>query len=192
MLTASRRTLAAGAATVSLAVLAAGCGGSSGPGVASVDGANASLPAAERTWPALYRCYRAHGFPTYRPVGSPSVASAPPVFGWYRQPDGDYAVTPAYQKLFSGPKWDAANKACEPLFPGPRLTPAQIAARVAQARKVAQCMRAHGMPNLPDPDSSGLIPLRSSAEDSTPKFLSAEGACQSLMTHGIPFLVPYP
>jgi hypothetical protein len=172
-----------------IAVLVAGCGGSSSSGVASISGGDA-LPVATRTWPALYHCYAAHGFPTYRPIGSPSVPSAPPVFGWYRAPNGEWAITPAYQKLFSGPKWDAANKACEPLFPGPRLTPGQIAANVAQARKVAQCMRAHGMPNLPDPDSDGLINLKPAGINySSPKFQSAEAACQGLMTRGEPFAV---
>lgn len=100
-------------------------------------------------------------------------------------------MTPAYQKLFSGPKWDAANKACEPLFPGARETPAQIAADVAQARKVAQCMRAHGMPNLPDPGSDGLINLKAAGINySSPKFQGAEAECQSLMTRGEPFAVP--
>jgi hypothetical protein len=182
--------LAAGTAVAVFAVLAAGCGGSSNSRVASITGRKSS-PAAKPTWPALYHCYAAHGFPTYRPIGSPSVPSAPPIWGWYRAPNGEWAVTPAFQKLFSGAKWDAADKACVPLYPGVRLTPAQIAARVAQARKVAQCMRAHGMPNLPDPDSSGLIDLKTAGINySSPKFQSAEGACESLMTLGEPFAVP--
>jgi hypothetical protein len=193
VLTATTRhslTLAAGIAVAVFAVLAAGCGGSSSPGVASIAGGD-SLPTTKRTWPALYRCYAAHGFPTYRPIGSPSVPSAPPIWGWYKARNGEWAMTPAFQKRFSGAKWDAANKACEPLFPGPRLTPAQIAARVAQARKVAQCMRSHDMPNLPDPDSYGLINLKTAGINySSPKFQSAESACQSLMTLGEPFAVP--
>lgn len=185
--------LASAVALTVLVLIAAGCGGgSSSPGVASVGGGDAPLPAAQRTWPALYHCYATHGFPTYRPIGSPAVPSAPPIYGWWKMPNGNYGITPGYQKRFSGPKWDAANKACEPLFPGKRLTPAQVAVRVAQARKVARCMRAHGMPNLPDPNSTGLIPLASSAEDSAPKFLSAQSACQGLMKYGLPFLVPYP
>jgi hypothetical protein len=184
-------TLAVASGVAAFALLAAaGCGGSASPGVADITGGNSSLSGAKRTWPALYHCYATHGFPTYRPIGSPSVPSAPPVNGWYRQPNGNYAITPAYEKLFSGPKWDAANKACEPLFPGKRLTPAQVAENVAQARKVAQCMRTHGMPNLPDPQSDGLIHLESAVEYSSPKFQRAQGACQRLMTRGIPFLVP--
>lgn len=49
------------------------------------------------------------------------------------------------------------------------------------------------MPNLPDPDSYGLINLKAAGINySSPKFQSAEGACQSLMTRGEPFAVPYP
>lgn len=190
--TACPLALAAGTTVAVFALLTAGCGGSSGPGVASIrdTSAHASLP--KQSWAAMYHCYAAHGYPNYRVIGSPSVPSAPPISGWYKLPNGNFAITPAFQKEYGTAKFRAVDKVCGPLGPHRTLTPAQVAAQVEYARKVARCMRAHGMPNLPDPDSSGLILLKSSAEDNTPKFLSAQGACQSLMTHGIPFLVPYP
>lgn len=182
---------AACAATVSLAALAAGCGSTS-PGVASVGATGTNAAATGQSWAAAYHCYATHGYPKYRPIGSPAVSGAPPINGWWKMPNGNYGITPDFAKTYDTATFRAVDRLCEPLIPAKRLTPAQVAARVAQARKIARCMRAHGMPNLPDPDSSGLIHLQSSSEDSSPKFESAEGACQNLMTHLIPFLVPYP
>lgn len=185
-------TLAAGAATVSLAALAAGCGGSSSPRVASLGDTGMNASAGGQSWAAAYHCYSTHGYPKYRPIGSPAVPGAPPISGWWKMPNGNYGITPSFGKLYGTAKFRAVDRVCEPLIPVKKPTPAQLAADVAQALKVARCMRAHGMPNVPDPDSSGLIHLQSSNEYSSPKFQDAEGACQSLMTSRIPFLVPYP
>jgi hypothetical protein len=185
-------TLAAGAASVVLAVLAAGCGGSSNPGVASIGDTGAHPSAPRQSWAAMYHCYATHGYPKYRVINSPSVPSAPPISGWYKLPNGNFAITRAFQRLYGTAKFRAVEKVCDPLGPHKAPTPAQVAAQVAYARTVARCMRAHGMPNLPDADSGGLIHLAYSAEDNSPKFLSAEGACQSVMTQGEPFLVPQP
>jgi hypothetical protein len=185
-------TFAAATAISLFGLLAAGCGGSSSPEVASVGGAGTNASAAGQSWAAAYHCYATHGYPKYRPIGSPAVPGAPPISGWWKTPDGNYGITPTFQKLYGTAKFRAVDRVCEPLIPVKKLTPAQVAARVAQALKVARCMRAHGMPNLPDPDSGGLIHLQSSNEYSSPKFQRAQGACQNLMTRGIPFLVPYP
>lgn len=191
---AARRSLllAAGAATVSLAALAAGCGGgSSSPGVASIGGASTGASTPKQSWAAAYHCYAVHGYPKYRVINSPSVPSAPPISGWYKLPNGNFAVTPAFQKLYDTAKFRAVDKLCSPLVPHTTPTPAQVAAEVAQALQVARCMRAHGMPNLPDPDSGGLIHV-SNAEYNSPRFQSAQSACQSLMKKRVPFLVLYP
>jgi hypothetical protein len=185
-------TLAAGTAVSLFALLAAGCGGSSNPGVASIGDTDTSPSTTTQSWAAAYHCYATHGYPKYRPIGSPAVPGAPPISGWWKMANGNYGITPDFQKLYGTAKFRAIDRVCEPLIPVKKPTPAQIAADVAQALKVARCMRAHGMPNLPDPDSSGLIHLQSSSEDSSPRFIRAESACQNLMTSRIPFLVPYP
>jgi hypothetical protein len=56
-------------------------------------------------------------------------------------------------------KMDAAMKACQKYAPNggqpPKLDPKQIEA----VRKMAACMRSHGVPSFPDPDKTGLLKL---------------------------------
>lgn len=186
----TRHALGLGAGTVAavLALLAAGCGGSASPQVASIGAGTA--PAVKRSWAGVYHCYASHGYPDYRPIGSPSVPGAPPIRGWYRQPNGNYAITSAYSK-FQTAQFTAVDRLCEPFFPGKRETPAQATRDVAQMLKFAQCARAHGMRNLPDPDSGGLIPL-TLADYESPLFQRAENACKSLLKYGELFGIRFP
>jgi hypothetical protein len=48
------------------------------------------------------------------------------------------------------------------------------------------CMRSHGLPNFPDPNSNGGIKLDSTRglDRSSPQFESAEEACKSLLPNG--------
>jgi hypothetical protein len=61
----------------------------------------------------------------------------------------------------------------------PTLTPAQRAAELA----FSQCMRSHGVPNFPDPNSQGALLIQggpgSSLDPNSPAFQSAQKACQS-------------
>ena len=61
----------------------------------------------------------------------------------------------------------------------PTLTPAQRADQLAYA----ECMRAHGVTNFPDPDSQGRILIRggpgSGLNPNSPTYQSAQKACQS-------------
>lgn len=52
--------------------------------------------------------------------------------------------------------------------------------------KFADCMRAHGVPNFPDPGSGGGIQLSPSSgiNPQSPAFQSAQGACQKLLPGG--------
>ena len=147
--------------------------------------------ATHRSWAAFYHCYAAHGYPNYREMGSPSVPSAPPISGWYRKPNGDYVVLPAFQKLYDTAKFRAVETVCEPLAPVKQRTPAQVAAIVAQERKVTQCARAHGMPTFPDPGSDGFINVGAAGITyESPEFLHVRKACQSLIKNGVRFLAP--
>jgi hypothetical protein len=52
------------------------------------------------------------------------------------------------------PAFQAANSACQKLLPGGGRPPGRqnpTATAMAQARTAAKCMRAHGVPNFPDP-----------------------------------------
>jgi hypothetical protein len=50
----------------------------------------------------------------------------------------------------------------------------------------AQCMRSHGVPGYPDPDSSGSIPKKSASQlgVTAAQLQSAQNACQNLLPNG--------
>jgi hypothetical protein len=53
------------------------------------------------------------------------------------------------------PQFRAAMKACHSLAPAPKISPQQSAAMQAQALKFSACMRSHGVPDFPDPKFEG-------------------------------------
>jgi hypothetical protein len=55
----------------------------------------------------------------------------------------------------NSPTFQAAQAACRQYAPPHPPTPAQSAQREADLLRFAQCMRSHGVPNFPDPDSQG-------------------------------------
>jgi hypothetical protein len=53
--------------------------------------------------------------------------------------------------------------------------------------KYADCMRAHGVPNFPDPTSAGGgVQLSGAINTQSPAFQSAQSACQKLLPGGLP------
>jgi hypothetical protein len=59
-------------------------------------------------------------------------------------------------------------------------------ATASAAIKYADCMRAHGVPNFPDPGSGGGVQLSGSGINTqSPAFASAQSACQKLLPGGI-------
>jgi hypothetical protein len=165
---------------------AAACGGgATSPGVAHIAAATtttASLePGASVTSVrglqgdelAFAQCMRSHGEP-----GFPDPSS-----------QGAYSATKSAANLnFSSPQFQAAQKACLKFLPsGGVATPAQKEAVTARAVEFAQCMRAHGLTNFPDPGTglngrggyfieaqTGPLSL------SNPRFVRAQKACQEL------------
>jgi len=81
------------------------------------------------------------------------------------------------------PQFKAANRACRSLLP-PRkaLSPAQQAEAKAQGLKFAQCMRAHGISDFPDPNSQGNFQIQANAgsglDPHNPRFQAANKACE--------------
>jgi hypothetical protein len=78
----------------------------------------------------------------------------------------------------------AAERDCKSLLPKDGLphipTPAQTARALAQLLRYAVCIRAHGVPNFPDPTSQGLrISPQSGIDLNSPQFLAAQKSCQS-------------
>ena len=58
--------------------------------------------------------------------------------------------------------------------------------RVSAGIKVADCMRAHGVPNFPDPGSGGGIQIPDNVNPRAPAFQSAQRACFKLLPGGGP------
>jgi hypothetical protein len=88
----------------------------------------------------------------------------------------------------------AANQACNHLLNvGTQLNAAQRQHTLGQLVKYAQCMRAHGVPNFPDPQTTnggigvpgGFTFDTSGAHlgQKSPQYQAAAQACQSLATH---------
>ena len=151
-------------------VLAACTSGPSSPGVASINSSSTSSHA--KTKPKSYPhsplglalCMRAHGISDFP---EPSAAGAIQVL-----PGQGSDLNP------SNPRFRAAFNACRSIF-GPQPSPAQQAAQLAQGLKFADCMRAHGVTNFPDPSSGGGFVVKSSSDfnPNSPTFQSALRAC---------------
>jgi hypothetical protein len=143
----------AAAAIIGIAALAllAACSGSpssAGSGGSSNAGASASSPSAV----AYSQCMRSHGVPDF-----PDPPSS-----------GEVPKGSAQEFGVSSSRYQAAQTACQNLYPnsGGSIQECEMTGDCPQAvvqqalnvmRKYARCMRAHGVPNWPDPttDSEG-------------------------------------
>ena len=164
----SPRWAAALAAMALTGLLATACGGGSSP-AATATGGSTRVQAAL----AYARCMRSHGVPDF--------------------PDPDNNGNFHLDNSVSSQE-TAANQACNHLLNvGTQLNAAQRQHTLSQLVKYAQCMRAHGVPNFPDPRiTSGGIGVPSGFTFDTsgrnlgqksPQYQAAAQACQSLATH---------
>jgi hypothetical protein len=75
-----------------------------------------------------------------------------------------------------------ARTTCNHLLPngGSGPSPAQVEQMRAQGLRFSQCVRAHGVPNFPDPGNSGRIPDPASVGigQGSPRFQAANQACR--------------
>jgi hypothetical protein len=115
-------TCGALAAAIPAAVLLAGCGGSSSSGGTHV---NSYFKIAL----AYSQCMRSHGVPNF--------------------PDPNRQGYLVIDLDPSAPAFQSAQKACGPLPSS--VTPAQEDQEFSKSLKAAACMRANGVPNMPDP-----------------------------------------
>ena len=176
-----RATVAAGAAAAGVLVLAA-CGSSGSPGVANL--AAGSTPSAspgggsgatgQQGAEQFSQCMRSHGIPDFPDPGS----------------GGNVNISAGGDVNPDSPQFQAAQTACRSLLPnGGRPDPSQMAALEASALKFSKCMRAHGVPDFPDPQfpSSGSgggavrLQVPQGTDTNSPAFQSARQACQSLL-----------
>src|SRR5215472_6108451 len=125
------------AGLVAGALLAGACGGSPAPAGSSAG--NPDLTKLED----YAKCMRSHGIGDFPdPVANPNGQGA----GF------DIRGGPGSDLNRNDPRFQAAEQACRSLMPQPPVPSAQ---RIAGLVKLAQCLRSHGFPNFPDPDSSG-------------------------------------
>ena len=153
-----KRTAATVVALLGLAALAAGCGGG---GHSPASSASSSRLLAQ--FFAYSRCMRSHGVSNY-----PDPTTS-----------GGIGINLPHSFNTNSPAYLAARQACNALAPVGHPTtgsPDKIAAEV----KVARCMRSHGDPSFPDPNSQGGFD-RSKFDESSPAFKTAGNACKSLI-----------
>jgi hypothetical protein len=169
------RRAAALAALALIALLATACGGGSSP-AASTGGSTRQQAAL-----AYARCMRAHGVPDFPdPDTNGDFHLSDNQQGGGSKGSGSNSVSS---------QETAADHVCHHLLAaGPQLNAAQNQHALSQLVKYAQCMRAHGVPNFPDPHTtnggigvpSGIGFDMSGIDQNSPQYRSAEQACQSL------------
>lgn len=175
-------------ALVAVGSLVAACGGGgAGPGVASLGSstgttapstaANSASKSADYLDALRYSaCMRTKGVPNFPdPTSNGDFLSIHGILNGVRV---DYNSS-AYNK---------ANKACTHLLPnGGQPTAAQLQQFLAQALKYTQCLRTHGIPNMPDPVESGggiLQHFPRGVRPNSPQVRAATKACRSLQPGG--------
>lgn len=168
---------AVGTLLAALAVSACGAGGATGTGTAAA--AASTRPQAV----AFSRCMRSHGVPKF-PDPAPGGAGI------------HIAIGPGSGIDPQSPAFQAAQQACRHLLPGGGPGAGHPTAQARQAMlQTARCMRAHGIPDFPDPTTSppgrggtggprlvlgrdGLfLALPAGMNPGTPAFRSAAAAC---------------
>lgn len=197
------RILSAATGLLVAAVLIAGCGGSNSSGNGSSTNASSSSGRAQAGL-KMAQCMRANGVPSF-----PDPSSNGPTAIRGGGPNG--TVTIGGVSVTQSTLQAAFRKCQKDLPKGPPISSAQIAKLRQGALKMAQCMRAHGVPNFPDPQIStgpgghgvgiriGVGPNGAGgnaagpggkgqppAFTQTPAFKSAQKICMPLMQHALP------
>jgi hypothetical protein len=148
-----------------LTLLAACSAGSVGPGVASAS--SSASPARQAGELAFAVCMRSHGVPNFP------------------DPGGDVPRGPDKQS----PQFRTAMQACGSLLPQGQGSQPSAADKESFLRFSA-CVRAHGVPNYPDPvfpaGGGAFIGLPPGMSDSAPTLQAAEKACSQNLPGGGP------
>jgi len=163
---------AAMAAVLGFAVLAAGCGSSNGPGSAGSGSAKAQFL-------AYSRCMRSHGVSDFPDPTTPAGGGV--AFSINGGPGSD--LNP------NNPAYKAANQACRSLLPAGVQSATGPSPKIAAEVRWARCMRSHGVPSFPDPNSQGAFDS-AKFNDTTPAFHTASKACTTLQPTGAVRAVP--
>ncbi|MGO9973925.1 MAG: hypothetical protein ACLP01_14205 [Solirubrobacteraceae bacterium] len=151
-----------------LAVLAAGCGGSNGS-----DAAGSSSGTAMTQALAYTRCMRRHGVSDFPDPTTPRGGGV--AFQIHGGPGSDLNR--------DNPTFKAANQACRGLLPGGGQPASLPAPEIAVEVRWARCMRLHGVPSFPDPNSQGAFDS-AKFDEGSPAFQTGGKACKSLQPTG--------
>ena len=171
--------LAGAAALAGLGLLAASCGSSpSSNGVAQLTTTSSSTTTTSSSTGskasdarAFSACMRKNGVPNFPDPNSRGGLTINGGPGRGLNPNS--------------PQFKHAQSACSKYLPnGGKVDPAAQAKALKAALKFSACMRAHGVPNFPDPQTSGggitLGFKRGSGIDpQSPQFKAAQRACQN-------------
>lgn len=121
---------------------------------------------------AFAACMRSHGVANFPDPNS----------------SGELPKSQIAQLAASSPRFVPAHRACEHLLPNAgQPTPAQVQQAWSDMRSFAHCMRAHGMPNWPDPavtspqDNRPFFNLPTSIDPNAPQVSSKIRACKRVM-----------
>lgn len=161
------------------ALALAGCGGSSsssstGGSAAGSNGTPASSQTVDSNKAAQFsQCMRAHGVPDFPDPGANGQIVLTVTKGSDLDPQ-----SPAYQ---------AALQSCKSLEPpGFGGGGSQSLANQNKLLQFVSCMRKNGVPNFPDPTSSGTMRITSGngVDPNSPSFKSAMQSCQKLLPGG--------
>jgi len=170
-----------------LAVLASGCGGSAGQGVAQAPNgqstnSDSSSSSSKGNAAAYSACMRKNGVPNFPDPdsrGRINIESG-------REASGKKVGLP-----LDSPQFKRAEQACRRLRPsGLTPTPQQLARAREQMLRFAQCMRSHGVPKFPDPTFSPnggaklTISPNSGIDPASPQFRAAGKACRKFEPGG--------
>jgi hypothetical protein len=151
-------------AALALAVAAAGCGSSN-------DRSSSTAAGGSRVAGLAYtQCMRSHGVQDFPDPNS----------------SGNFDISAT---VGSSPAFTAATHACQALSPGGQQAATVSAKKLGTEVKWARCMRSHGVPGLPDPNSSGQIDS-AKFDPQSPAFKRASTACQSLQPSGAVSVAP--
>ena len=160
----------------------AGCGGSSTPVVPSLAGSagHSAQPARQTQAQTLHsaaQCIRAHGIPGFP---DPTVTSGGQV---YINKSQLLAVSSAVlNHAFTACRTELATAGFEA---GRRHPTALAPAQISQILGFARCMRAHGIPNFPDPaPGTGEITLPPGTSKNSPVLRAATRTCQHYLPGG--------
>jgi hypothetical protein len=157
------------AVTVGVMLLAAACAGHPSTGTGGTGGS-----AIQNVRLAVAHCMRSHGVPAF-----PDPSASGSVFS-----HGHTSAGLARSLGVSNTVYQVALAACRHLVPNSYASSGTSQQVLSQVLTFSKCMRSHGVPNFPDPDSIGLqVPPGMTQSH---QFQTAYRSCESLLPPNAP------